>query len=164
MRRRYGRRIFFWLLVCFPYGLFLMWRRRCRWHPVIKGFVTAAAMCAVAAIIMAPAPSRTMGTKITLVGDKPGAEIFGPEAPEGYNPSAYIPRDEQTDLFAGTVEEESVYVYASATEGSTYYHSYTCEYAYASSRRMTLYEAYMLGYTTPCGKCNPPVYDGSGVN
>lgn len=161
MRRRTRSRVGMWLLICFPYGLFLMWRKRCRWHPVIKGLVTAAAVCAAAAIVMAPAPTQTMGTKITLVGDKPKAEIFGPEAPVGYDPAAYIPLDEQTNLFAEKAEDDAIYVYASATEGSTYYHTYTCEFAYASSKRMTLYEAYMLGYITPCGKCSPPVYDGN---
>jgi len=164
MRRRSGRRVAWWLIVCFPYGLFLMWRRGCRWHPAIKGSVTALALCAVCAIMIAPVPERDFSTRVTLVGDKPGAEIFGPEAPEGYNPGDFGPMNQQKDLFAGEIKDDSVYVYASANEGSTYYHTFTCEFAYASSRRMTLYEAFMLGYTTPCGKCNPPLYDGSGAN
>ena len=51
----------------------------------------------------------------------------------------------------------TLYVYAS--EGQERYHLYKCEFAYASAKRLTLYEAYYLGYK-PCGICNPPSYTG----
>jgi hypothetical protein len=161
MRRRSGKGVGRWLFLCFPYGLFLMWRRGCRWHPAVKGLITAAFVCAVCAVMLIPAPRQHQGTRITLVGYEPEAEVFGPEQPAGYDAAAYLPGSEDNDLFAERVEDDTIYVYASANEGSTYYHTSICEFAYASSRRMTLYEAYVLGYTTPCQKCKPPVYGAS---
>ena len=90
------------------------------------------------------------------------AEVFGPALPADYDPASYYVKTADDTLLAGSTEDDTVYVYASATEGSTYYHTSTCKYAYASSKRMTLYEAYMLGYTTPCKLCNPPVYNPDG--
>ena len=54
-------------------------------------------------------------------------------------------------------EEEVLYVYASAEQKN--YHLSTCRYAYASSKKMTLYEAYYLGYT-PGKCCDAPAYSG----
>lgn len=161
MRRRPDRRVRKWLLLCFPYGLYLMWSRRCRWHSAVKCLITAAFACAVCAILIFPAPKQPGGTRVTLVGRVPEAEVFGPEQPAGYDVASYLPADEDTDLLAEAVEDNTIYVYASATEGSTYYHTSICEFAYASSRRMTLYEAHMLGYNTPCAKCSPPLYEGN---
>ena len=146
-------------MLCFPYGLFLMWRRDCRWHMALKCVVTAAFALAVCAIVFAPTPVKQQDTTITLTGSAPEIEVFGPQVPEGYDVTAYITGEEDPDLFAEVEQDDTVYVYASANEGSTYYHTSICKFAYASSRRMTLYEAYMLGYTTPCQNCNPPIYD-----
>ena len=149
-----------WLLICFPYGLYLMWQRSCRWHGALKCLVTAVFVCLVAAILIIPAPkSRTSSTQVKLVGAEPDAQIFGPEAPAGYDYTAYAVADGGADLIAPEVVDDTVYVYVSATEGSTYYHDSMCKYAFASSPRVSLYEAYKLGYTTPCGLCNPPLYD-----
>ncbi len=149
-----------WLLICFPYGLYLMWQRSCRWHGALKCLVTAVFVCLVAAILIIPAPkSRTASTRVKLVGVESNAQIFGPEAPAGYDYSAYVVADGGADLIAPEVVDDTVYVYVSAAEGSTYYHDGQCKYAFASSPRVSLYEAYKLGYTTPCGLCNPPLYD-----
>lgn len=149
-----------WLAICFPYGIYLMWQRSCRWHGALKCFVTAAFACLVAAILIIPAPkSHTPSTRVTLVGTEPDAQIFGPEAPAGYDYSAYAVAEGGADLIAPDVVDDTVYVYVSATRGSTYYHTAKCKYAYASSPHVSLYEAYKLGYTTPCGLCNPPLYD-----
>ena len=161
MRRPKRRDVKKWLLLCFPYGLLLMWRKNCRWHPAIKYAVTAAFGCAIAAIIIIPSPERQTGTSIQLVGTEPNAQIFGPEMPEGYDMSEYVVAEGGLDLIAPEVEDNAVYVYLSATAGSTYYHDSQCQYAYASSPKVTLYEAYILGYTTPCGLCNPPLYDAA---
>ena len=148
-----------WLFICFPYGLYLMWKRECLWHKALKGLVTAAIVCAVAAVLIAPQPAKRSNTEIRLVGTEPNAEIFGPEMPAGYDASEYIVAEGGLDLIAPEYVDDTVYVYASVEKGSTYYHDSQCQYAYASSPRVTLYEAHVLGYTTPCGICNPPLYD-----
>lgn len=45
-----------------------------------------------------------------------------------------------------------------AAEDAECYHLGDCKFAFASSKRLTAYEAYYLRYR-PCGRCNPPVYD-----
>ena len=159
MRRPKRRDVKKWLLICFPFGLYLMWKRSCRWPMALKAGLTALFACAVLAIIIVPAPERQAGTQVKLVGAEPNAEVFGPEMPAGYNISDYIVAEGGMDLIAPEVVDDAVYVYVSASKGSTYYHDSQCQYAYASSPRVTLYEAHVLGYTTPCGICNPPLYD-----
>ncbi len=147
-----------WLLMCFPYGLYLMWRKSCRWNLFLKSGVTALFVAAALLIVLFPSPERAEATKVVLVGAKPEAEVFGPALPAGYDPASYYIETVGTVTRAEDPVDNTVYVYASASEGSTYYHTSTCKYAYASAKRMTLYEAYMLGYRTPCQLCNPPVY------
>lgn len=148
-----------WLLICFPYGLYLMWQNRCRWHRVIKSGVTLLCTCAVLGILFVPIPERADGTCTKIIETEPNADIFGPEMPEGYNMSDYVVAEGGLDLIAPEYVDTTVYVYLSATKGSTYYHTKMCKYAYATSPRVSLYEAYTLGYVTPCGICNPPLYD-----
>jgi hypothetical protein len=160
--RRAPRTPLKWLLLCFPYGLYLMWRKNCRWNVILKSGVTALFAAVALLIVFYPSPERAEATKVVLVGPKPEAEVFGPALPESYDPASYYVETSDGTLLAGNVEDDTVYVYASAAEGSTYYHTSTCKYAYASAKRMTLYEAYMLGYRTPCKLCNPPVYNPDG--
>ena len=159
MRRPKRRNVKKWLLLCFPYGLMLMWRRSCRWHPAVKSLISAAFALAVLAIVIFPSPDQQRSTRINLVGTEPNAKVFGPEMPEGYSIDDYIVAEGGQDLIVPEVVDDTVYVYVSASEGSTYYHDRMCEYAYASSPKVSLYEAYSLGYRTPCGICNPPIYD-----
>ena len=139
----------------FPYGAFVAAGRAFRRHPIIKILIIAVIVGTVVAI---PLPKRARDTRIVLVGEKPAAKVFGPEIPEDYEAREIEPIDADTDLLANTSESGAVYVYASATEGKNFYHTSLCKYAFATSRKMTLYEAYMLGYTTPCNLCDPPVY------
>ena len=113
----------------------------------------------VAVVILAGAllmPSADTGKKsgVELFGEKPDAEIYGPELPEstvGTQPvkvidSPLLPEE------TGSAEEK-VYVYAS--DDQKCYHLATCKFAFASGHRFTLAEAHLLGYK-PCGRCNPP--------
>lgn len=147
-----------WLLLCFPYGLYLMWRKNCRWNVILKSGVTALFAAAAILIIIYPSPERAEATRVEIIGSDPEAEVFGPALPADYDPSSYYVETADDILTTDDTEDDTVYVYASTTEGSTYYHTSTCKYAH-SSGRMTLYEAYMLGYRTPCKLCNPPVYN-----
>lgn len=137
-----------------PAGVLLTWRSR--WQPLTKYAMTAVAVAVmiVAVLVLPPTDARTPGG-IELVGVDPEAEIYGPALPTamvtGYTASS------TSSVFAQDMEDEIVYVYA-ADDGECY-HLYDCKFAYASSRRLTVYEAHYLGYT-PCGLCNPPAYEG----
>ena len=148
-----------WLLLCFPYGLYLMWRRNCRWHPALKGLITAGFAALAIGILAMPSPGQTTSTSVKMVKAENKVQVFGPEMPAGYDASAYLVPEGGENLIAPEEEETATYVYCSASKGSTYYHTSKCKYAYASAPRVTLYEAYLLGYTTPCGICNPPLYN-----
>ena len=106
-----------------------------------------------------PSPGQTPSTSVKMVKAENKVQVFGPEMPAGYDASAYLVPEGGENLIAPEEEETATYVYCSASKGSTYYHTSKCKYAYASAPRVTLYEAYLLGYTTPCGICNPPLYN-----
>ena len=89
MRRPKRHDVKKWLLICFPFGLYLMWKKKCRWPVALKAAVTALFACAVLAIILVPAPERQAGTQVRLVGAEPNAKVFGPEMPSGYNIADY---------------------------------------------------------------------------
>lgn len=158
MRKKESRKTAIWLLLCFPYGLARMWRASCQWNILVKSLVTAAIAALICVIALWPTPEQNYGTRVTLVGKEKDIAIFGPELPTGYDYSLYPPNPTDNNLFAEEVVDDTVYVYVNSGAGSTYYHTLECEFAYASDR-LSLYEAYMMGYTTPCGKCLPPVYE-----
>ena len=87
-----------WLLICFPYGLYLMWQHRCRWNRVIKAGVTMLFTCAALGILLVPIPERADGTRTQIIETEPNANIFGPEMPEGYNMSDYVVAEGGLDL------------------------------------------------------------------
>ena len=124
------------LAVLPPVGVVLLWRRN--WRTSTKAAV--------------PADRRGSGG-IELGGRERDVEVYGPALPTamvtGYTASS-------TDsVFSAAQEDETEYVYA-AKEAQCYHRS-TCKFAYASSQKLTPYEAYYLGYK-PCGRCNPPAY------
>ena len=146
-----------WLILFPPYGLYRMWSPSCGWKLWIKIAVSALIAALIVMVIVFPMPRNSVSS-LTLRNDE--EEVFGPPLPEFYDMSIYYrPEDSSDNLLAETTERDVIYVYASGEEGSTFYHRADCKYAYASSKRLTLYEAYMLGYRTPCNLCNPPVYD-----
>lgn len=120
------------------------------------GFALAAAALTAVLVLPSPWPGKQGG--IVLCGDDPTAEIYGPTLPEtiveGYTaPVVQSVVLEDSDSAAEESPEDFYY----ASDDETVYHRYTCSKAYASSHKLTLYEAYYLGYT-PCSICNPPVY------
>lgn len=149
-----------WLILFPPYGLYRMWSASCTWNKWIKIAVSVLIALAIAAVIIYPMPKNASSRLTVKTTDE--TEAFGPPLPEYYDMNVYYkPGDASDNLLAETTERDVIYVYASGEKGSTYYHRSDCKYAYASSKRLTLYEAYMLGYRTPCNLCNPPVYDPS---
>ena len=144
------------LLWFFPVGVPLMWRRSCTWPRGVKIGVSAAMAALLLALVVMPIPnnSRALGG-VQLVSDEPEVEIYGPAIPATTMP-AYT--NSPGDSIIVDAESEDVH-YIYAADGAECYHEYECKFAYASSHRLTVYEAYFLGYR-PCGRCNPPVYTG----
>lgn len=158
MRRGENRGTVMWLVLCFPYGLIRMWRASCRWHVAIKSLVTASVAALICVIALWPAPKQVYGSTVTLVGKEQNVAVFGPELPEGYDSALYPPSPTADNLFAEEVVDDTVFYYVNG-KGNSFYHTKDCKYAYESSLPYTLYEAYLLGYTTPCTICKPPLYE-----
>ena len=140
-------------LWCFPVGLSKMWRSRCTWPRGVKIGITAAMAAILAAIFLIPTPRRNVNTGVNLVMGNPEVEVYGPALPvlvvPGYTTEA------TGSIIADETASDVHYVYAA--DGARCYHEYECKFAFASSQRLTVYEAYYLGFE-PCGRCNPPVY------
>lgn len=118
----------------------------------------ALAATVLVAVLVCPSPYSGKQGGIVLHGDDPTAEIYGPELPKtivgGYT-EPVIQSVVLDDTDDSATDDPNSYYYAQEDEKT--YHTYTCKKAYASSQRLTLYEAYFLGYQ-PCESCNPPVY------
>ena len=136
---------FLWLVLFFPAGITLMWRRACSWPRGVKYAVTGLMMSLVVAIMVVPTPETPAGG-ITLVGARPEVEVYGPELPSTIV-SGYT-KQTTGSVLTEVVEDDIHYVYAA--DGAECYHEYKCKFAYASSQRLTVYEAYFLGFK-PCG-------------
>ena len=108
-------------------------------------------------VLVYPSPYNARRGGIELYGESPEVEIYGPQAPERIVGGYTEPVIQSVVLPEKSAEEETLYVYAS--EDQKNYHMPTCRFAYASSKRMTLYEAYYLGYT-PGKCCDAPAYTG----
>lgn len=124
-----------------------------------KTLVLLALSCVLlTGVLLCPSPYNARRGGIELYGDDPEAEVYGPQLPETIVGGYTAPSIQSVVLPEETEGEgDTLYVYAS--EGQERYHLYKCKFAYASAKRLTLYEAYYLGYK-PCGICNPPSYTG----
>lgn len=141
-------------LWCFPVGLSKMWRGQCTWPRGVKIGITAAMAAILVAVFIIPTPTADkFSTGVQMVADEPEVEVYGPALPalivQGYT------RENTGSIIVDEVSNDVHYVYAA--DGADCYHEYECKFAFASSQRLTVYEAYHLGFR-PCGRCNPPVY------
>lgn len=141
------------LIVFPPLGIVLVWRRP--WSNAVKYSLTVIpVMVLMLAALLLPSGGQNTNGGVELVGVEREVEVYGPALPTamvtGYTSSL------TTDpVFAQTEETETEYVYAA--KGAECYHTYECKFAYASSQKLTVYEAHFLGYK-PCNRCKPPVY------
>ena len=149
---RYNLNTALWLW-CFPVGLSKMWRSRCTWPRGVKIAITAAMAAIIAAIFILPSPARDAATGVNLVVGNPEVEVYGPALPVMVVPG--YTNETTGSIIVDEVSADVHYVYAA--DGARCYHEYECKFAFASSQRLTVYEAYHLGFE-PCGLCNPPVY------
>ena len=142
-----------WLLVP-PVGLTMMWRRDCRWPMALKAGVSVLMAAALVAVFAIPAPKATVYGGVEFVANKPEVEVYGPDLPNFIVPG--YTNDQTESIIVPGVENDVHYVYAA--DGADCYHEYKCKFAFASSQRLTVYEAYYLGFS-PCNRCKPPIYD-----
>ncbi len=157
-RKRATWKTLFFLVVCFPYGLFLMWRTQ-RWHPAVKGLVTAcfAALTAAVLLPMTMPPSRGNGG-VRMVGAEKDVAIYGPELPavlETVAPDSALLAGVAAPVLVAAPEAEVTYVYAN--DNGDYYHLADCKYVAYYSRKYMLPVAYYSGYL-PCPECGAPTY------
>lgn len=142
-----------WLLVP-PIGLTRMWRRSCTWSPAVKACVSVAMAAVLLAVLIVPTNRRPANGGVQLVTNRPEVEVYGPDLPSFIVPGY---TNEQADsIIVPAVENDVHYVYAA--DGARCYHEYKCKFAFASSQRLTVFEAYYLGFE-PCNRCKPPLYD-----
>jgi len=157
-RLSYNSRTLLWLLLCFPVGLTRMWRAACSWKPGVKYAVSSLAVAALAAVLLLPSPAVGVQGSITLLGDEPAVEVYGPQLPENYvltnrgiaGESVIVPEEELVD--------NRFFVYVG--QNAKCYHLESCDYAYDTAKKLTIYEAYYAGYKQ-CDICNPPAYSGA---
>ena len=146
-------RTLMWLW-CFPVGLSKLWRQSCTWRRGVKIGITAAMAAVLVAIFVIPTPSAgTYTTGVQMVSENPEVEVYGPALPSLIVPG--YTHESTGSIIVNETANDVHYVYAA--DGARCYHEYECKFAFASSQRLTVYEAYHLGFE-PCGRCNPPVY------
>lgn len=145
------------LAVCPPVGIVLLWKRR--WSTGLKYALSAASVgILILAVALIPSGTNRVNGGVSLVGSEKQAEVYGPALPTAMV-STYTVSTGESVIASDVDETEVEYVYAA--KGQKNYHSYKCKFAYASSQKLTPYEAYYLGYT-PCKACTPPVYKPAG--
>ncbi|MGN0803382.1 MAG: hypothetical protein ACI4MF_12375 [Candidatus Faecivicinus sp.] len=141
-----------------PLGIFLVWRTR--WSNSARYCLTGlAVICMVLIVALLPSPDARVNGGIELVGREPSAEIYGPELPTA-TVTGYVAPVSQS-VFAQDEDQSVEYVYAMIN--GTYYHTSECRYAYESAQKLTVYEAYYLGYKR-CTECVPPEYVPGTLN
>ena len=156
-RMSYDARTRLWLVLCYPVGLTRMWRSRCSWKLGTKYLISSIALVVLAAVLLAPAPQSVHKGSVELYGEEPEVEVYGPVLPQNYVMASAGSAAQSVIVRNEDVVDDTVYVYAS--KGGKGYHLKSCDYYYASQQKLTVYEAYFMGYR-PCSACNPPAYTG----
>lgn len=135
-----------------PLGVWLVWRAR--WSNLARCCLNGLAVaCLVLMVALLPSPDARVQGGVELVGREPSAEIYGPELPAA-TVTGYVAPVSRSVL-ASDEDDDALYVFA--TLSGSCYHTSECRYAYASAQKLTVYEAYFLGYQR-CLECNPPEY------
>lgn len=145
-----------WLILFFPIGLTRMWLGKCSWKNGLKYAVSGLCVALCAAVICVPSPYRKTRGGVEIIVEDPEVEIYGPSAPQTMINGYTSAQQESVVVDSAVSPYNAVTVFAA--EGAKCYHLGDCKFAYASAKRLTVYEAYFLGYK-PCGACTPPVYD-----
>lgn len=157
-RMSYNSKTLLWFL-CPPIGFIRMWNDRCTWRQGAKYAVSGVILAMLAVVLVAPSPQNVYKGGIELYGEDPAVEVYGPGIPEDFvvNLAPLALRGESVIVPDEELVDNNYYVYASSKQKA--YHTYNCRYTYATSQKLTLYEAYYLGYV-PCDVCRPKTYNG----
>ena len=156
--RSYNKKTLLWLVLFFPVGFKRMLSAACSWKKGVKYAVSGLACLLLAAVVIAPSPYTKPEGGMYLYGEETDSEPYGPDLPETIVGGYTVPVIQSVVLPASDDEEGGItYVYA--TEKQENYHTGTCQFAYASGQKLTVYEAYFLGYT-PGRCCGAPAYTG----
>ena len=155
--KRYNRKTLLWLVLFFPVGFKRMLSSACSWKKGMKYAVSCFACALVAAVILAPSPDMKMEGGIHLYGAETETEPYGPVLHETIVGGYTAPMIQSAVLPAEEEEAGITYVYATTQQEN--YHTGTCQFAYASGQKLTVYEAHFLGYT-PGRCCDAPAYAG----
>lgn len=153
--KRYGWFTLLWMLLCLPIGFLRMWRSRCRWPLSVKYAVSGLMLAALAVLFLLPATYSAPVGGLELYGEAPEMEIYGPSVPQNYV-SGYV-TTAASGVLPAEEDDESGELTVYATEDQSCYHLLNCKFAYASGRRLTLYEANLL-HLQPCKLCGAPEY------
>lgn len=144
------------LLLCFPYGLFLMWRET-RWSTVLRCGITACVVLLTGFILLPYTNPPSQSGGVQLVGAEKNVEVFGPELPVALDAN-YINYDVSTNLSPALSDVEiqtESYVYTNDT--GKYYHKLNCSYVAWYSSKLTAAVAHYSGYL-PCRDCGVEAY------
>ena len=157
-RKQSNRKVILLLILCFPYGLFLMWRTA-RWHPAVKCVVTACFVALTTAVLLPQTlPPENAAGGVRLVGAERDVAVYGPELPEALD-RTYIGTgvigSSSGPVFSDVEQVEETYVYAN--DNGEYYHLSDCKYVAYYSKKYTLAVAHYSGYL-PCAECGAPSY------
>lgn len=155
--QRYNRKTLLWLFLFFPVGFTRMLSSACTWRRGSKCAVGGLALALLVAVLLVPSPYRAVRGGVELYGDDPEVEIYGPTLPESMVSGYTAPVIQSVVLPAEDADaaDDTVYVYAAKDQAN--YHMENCKFAFASAQKLTLYEAYYLGYT-PGKCCDAPSY------
>lgn len=145
-----------WLILFFPIGIYRMWEPTCTWKNSVKYILSAVPALALAFILIWPIGAAPVKGGVNLVGTEKVVEVYGPELPEKMVAGYARPAD--GTVLAANPETENNTLYVYATDKQTRYHLGNCKFAFASGRKMTLYEANFRGLT-PCQLCKAPAYN-----
>lgn len=135
------------------YGIVRAWRARGFRSNARVAMTVVSVVLTLVYVCLIPGAARPGAGGIEYVTRRPQAEIYGPELPEDMVSGYRAPLS--GNVLSDATEQPVTYVYTN--DGDEFYHTSRCKRMYASSSRLTAYEAYYLGLK-PCTICNPEVY------
>lgn len=154
IRKGVSARVVFLRIATF--GLYYLFGDECRWSRRTKGIIFSAVVAAAVAMTGWSLSFTPVRGGVELANREREVEIYGPKVPA--ESMGYSRTITDSGIISNKVEEEDDTIYVYALEKQTNYHDYQCKYAYASAKRMTVYEAYYQDFK-PCRICNPPIFN-----
>lgn len=142
-----------WLLLCFPMGLYRMWKNS-RWPIAVKSLVSILIFAILVAIVLpvTQPPERYIGGVELLTNED---MLIGPTPPEGFERISMYSYNVTADSVLAEPEPTPVPIYVYCNDGGKFYHSKECTYVKATSNHCSLLQALDAGYKK-CAECDAP--------